>query len=421
MASEDVAHLLPQSADRRPAGYLGAPLTAVLADALWRRGHEIFAITVDYSMERGAAPARFAGERFSLTVLPGRRRAWRPNGWLPGRALDLFRIEREAIAAEIVRSAPDIVHAHWAYEFALGALDSGLPHLVTVHDCPRAVFQHTHSPYRAVRWLMAREVMRRAEHLTAVSPYLVERIEPYCRVSPLVVPNPVAPYVFASGRDRRVPSGKSFAMVANGWGPLKNPASALEAFALFAQRHPDASFHAFGADFGRGGRAAAYLRARGIKGVRLHGALPHRELIRRLSRFDVLVHPSLEESFGVVIAEAMALGLPVIAGSRSGAVPWVMRADEDGFEAGYLVNVQSPNEIADAMERVVGREYPGRSRVARRLAYVRFSADSVADRYFEQYETSVARGVRTQGAGDQEGEQPIAAVTRACAGNDLLS
>ncbi len=36
---------------------------------------------------------------------------------------------------------------------------------------------------------------------------------------------------------------------------------------------------------------------------------------------DVLVHPSLEESQCMAVIEAMAMGLPVIAGKFSGAIP----------------------------------------------------------------------------------------------------
>lgn len=48
-------------------------------------------------------------------------------------------------------------------------------------------------------------------------------------------------------------------------------------------------------------------------GVVFHSTMLHRELIRRLYALDLLLHPSREESFGVAIAEAMALGLPLVA------------------------------------------------------------------------------------------------------------
>jgi glycosyltransferase involved in cell wall biosynthesis len=60
---------------------------------------------------------------------------------------------------------------------------------------------------------------------------------------------------------------------------------------------------------------------------------------------DAVVHPSLEESFGWPLIEAMAQGLPVIAGKSSGGVSEVV---QDGRTA-ILVDVRSPEALAQAM------------------------------------------------------------------------
>jgi glycosyltransferase involved in cell wall biosynthesis len=59
----------------------------------------------------------------------------------------------------------------------------------------------------------------------------------------------------------------------------------------------------------------------------------------------VFVHPSLEESFGMSVAEAMSHGLPIVAGARAGAVPWLL----DGGRAGLLVDTRDPSAIAKAV------------------------------------------------------------------------
>jgi hypothetical protein len=97
----------------------------VLIGELLRQGHQVLGITVDYRLG-GQAPVVARGPGFELHVLPGRLRAWRFNGWQPGRALDAFRVERQALVATLAALRPDVVHAHWTYEFALAALDSGL-------------------------------------------------------------------------------------------------------------------------------------------------------------------------------------------------------------------------------------------------------------------------------------------------------
>ena len=44
----------------------------------------------------------------------------------------------------------------------------------------------------------------------------------------------------------------------------------------------------------------------------------------------------------MTVLEAMALGLPVVGGIGSGAVPWVF----DEGRSGFLTNVSSPEQIA---------------------------------------------------------------------------
>lgn len=71
----------------------------------------------------------------------------------------------------------------------------------------------------------------------------------------------------------------------------------------------------------------------------------HRSDVPDLLRLaEVFVLPSKDEPFGRAIVEAMATGKPVVAG-RTGGVPEIC---PDG-EAGYLVDPDSPQDIADAI------------------------------------------------------------------------
>lgn len=63
---------------------------------------------------------------------------------------------------------------------------------------------------------------------------------------------------------------------------------------------------------------------------------------------DVFCLPSVQEAFGIVFAEAMAAGLPVVA-CRAAAVPEVVEHERTGL----LVTPRRPDELAAAIERVV--------------------------------------------------------------------
>jgi len=62
------------------------------------------------------------------------------------------------------------------------------------------------------------------------------------------------------------------------------------------------------------------------------------------AKSSVLVHPSLTEGFGYVVAEAMASGIPVIVTRNAGAADLV----KDG-ESGYVIPAQDPEAIRDRL------------------------------------------------------------------------
>ena len=397
IASADVRRRLHAPNQDLPAGYLGAPLTGLLIDALLGLGHEVTAITVDYQL--GGHEAVVAkGPGFELHILPGRRHAWRFNAWRPGRMLDGFRFERQAIANTIVQSQADVVHAHWTYEFALAALASGVPHVVTAHDSPRQLLRLARGPYLALRAWMALRVLRQVQCLTAVSDPLAAALArdlgrpwPGSRAGPLVVPNPVADLAVAAGQLRVRPAARRVAMVCNGWGRWKNPEPALRAFSLVRAQWPDAELHLFGLDFGRGERAQQWVHQHlQPDGMTFHGHLPHSELLRRLEPLDLLLHPALEESFGVVLAEAMALGLPVVAGETSGAVAWVVGSQQ------WLVDVRSAPAMAGAVMQALSdpARYAQASQAGRARVAEAFTVAAVTDAYVELYRRAFADQTR---------------------------
>jgi len=74
-------------------------------------------------------------------------------------------------------------------------------------------------------------------------------------------------------------------------------------------------------------------------------SLPHHEILKEMDRHDVFVFPSLFEGFGLVILEAMARGIPVIATPHT-AGPDVIADGEDG----YIVPIRSHQAIAEKLQ-----------------------------------------------------------------------
>jgi glycosyltransferase involved in cell wall biosynthesis len=80
--------------------------------------------------------------------------------------------------------------------------------------------------------------------------------------------------------------------------------------------------------------------------VRLLGPMSHQEIEARLGLgAPIMVFPTRrEEAFGLVLAEAMSKGVPVVA-TRIGAVPEVL----DGGAAGVLAEPSNPASLAEAV------------------------------------------------------------------------
>lgn len=92
--------------------------------------------------------------------------------------------------------------------------------------------------------------------------------------------------------------------------------------------------------------------------------------------FDVLVAPSHQEPFGTVLAEAMAVGTPVVA-TRVGGLAEVV---DDGV-TGRLVEPGDPVALAAAVREVLARR--SEMGAAARAHARRFGADAYADRVEE--------------------------------------
>jgi glycosyltransferase involved in cell wall biosynthesis len=98
---------------------------------------------------------------------------------------------------------------------------------------------------------------------------------------------------------------------------------------------------------------AADLRRRVVDGgldgrVSFPGARTGADLDTAYAAADVLVLPSRAESYGMVVTEALARGLPVVA-AEVGGVPEAMGHGADGIRPGVLVPPGDPAALASAL------------------------------------------------------------------------
>lgn len=103
--------------------------------------------------------------------------------------------------------------------------------------------------------------------------------------------------------------------------------------------------------------------------------------------FDVLLHGARDEAFGLVLAEAQACGVPVVA-ARVGGIPEVVL----DRKTGRLADSSGAGSLADALQEVVADEGHRRAMGADAIAHARdrFSRRRYASEYLEIYRRLLA-------------------------------
>ena len=120
---------------------------------------------------------------------------------------------------------------------------------------------------------------------------------------------------------------------------------------------------------------------RALSDCRWIPSLAHQETLEQMRRHDVLVFPSLFEGFGLVILEAMAQGIPVIATPNT-AGPDLITDGEDGF----LIPIRSSEALMDKLAFL--------SRETRYLTEMKVAALQKAQKYtWEAYRDKICIAV----------------------------
>ncbi len=136
----------------------------------------------------------------------------------------------------------------------------------------------------------------------------------------------------------------------------------LDRVLRIARGRPELRFLVVGA-----GPLAEELRRRAPANLRLTGLLEGEALADVFAAGEVFLHPASTETFGQVIQEAMASGLPVV-GVRAGGAGWLveegrtgMLAEPPGDGLGAVLDRMLSRADLDAMGRAARRAVAGRS------------------------------------------------------------
>jgi glycosyltransferase involved in cell wall biosynthesis len=341
---------------------------ADLANALARRGHEVFA-----ALSPGA-PLRkelSALNPSNVIELPMR------NALNLRTAMRLSRFVRER---EI-----EIVHAHIARDYPLAALATG-------RSPARLVLtRHVLFPMNPIHKL----TLRRTARVIAVSPAVAEALRAqsiFESAKITVIPNGIDVERFAGGRESTAPGSGRFRIGAVGHlAPIKGFDDFIRAAEIVCRVRDDVEFVIVGEDKSERGenRHGLEMLIRELElgdRVKLIGWVDDIAMV--LPTFDLFLSTARVEPFGLSIIEARAAGVAVIATASEGA-----REIVHAGETGVMVPIGNADALAKTVLTLI--DSPGeRARLAenaRRAARNRFSLPRMLDET-EQVYAEVASG-----------------------------
>ena len=309
--------------------------------------------------------------------------------YVPGRsrkkiqAMTFYRAEIKLIRGQIAEERPDIVHAHWTYEYALAVKNSGFAHIVTVHDDPWRVFMGFRNFYFFLRLIVAIRVsFKNTKNYVYVSEYL-RRLwhRNFFAVGGDVIPNMnrlEIVDVYESSRLNRVIS------VSNN-NRQKNIRGLLVAWQIVSTKNPQLQLHLVGPGLDSSGRLAQEFGKKFQAGqVTWHGSITRSELSLLYGRCNVLVHSSKHESFGLVYLEAFAGNLGIIAFEKAGSTAEVVG------DAGLILSSDSPEILAEAILELSSNQKLQKMLTRNgRMKLESYSPDLIAHMYLSLYEKKI--------------------------------
>lgn len=257
----------------------------------------------------------------------------------------LARRVREVLASEQF----DVVHAH-------EPLMPSLP--PTVLKYSDSVNIGTFHAYRGsyYGYFYGRPVLRHAfrnlDGRIAVSRAAKRFVRQYFMAPYRIIPNGVDTVMFDPTRVAPLPQfqdGRPTILFVGRPEKRKGIAYLLRAYPLVKSQFPDARFIIVGAGDWQDSPYRAYIERHDLRDILVVGRVSEADLPRYYRSADVLCSPATQgESFGIVLLEGMAAGVPIVASDIEG----YRQVVTDGQEA-LLVTPRNEHELADALCRLL--------------------------------------------------------------------
>ena len=278
---------------------------------------------------------------------------------------------------------PALIHAHsllWG-GIAAAAIAGDIPLVITEHSTNFIEGRPLSRPIgRCWSDRPIAHAIAAATVVTAVSTALQQQLMRYLpssrNTTVEIVPNMVAVEHFSLPHQPAPPHPFRFITI-GGLEKRKNISLLLDAWNLAFGKSRDVELLIGGS----GPETAALKRQAQQLGVNAHfiGQLPRRQVAAQLKRSHAFVLPSNCETFGVVLVEALACGLPIIATNSGGP------ADIVTSDVGLLVEKENPQLLATSLSTMQANQSHYTPTALRRHALERYGHATFVKRWQQLY------------------------------------
>lgn len=354
---------------------------AVQAKALAAKGHEVAVIAAQWKTLRHLFERRQISHRivegvdvYESVYLFFSTRFWklpRLDGKLKDRA---FRHVFKKYMKE--KGMPDVVHAHMnfcAYNTLFLKEDFRLPFVITEHW---TMMNRTVVP----DWLRTvSQVYYKADAVICVSQALADSLKKNFNVDSTVINNMVSNIFFKTKKIKRTDS--TFKFIACGAFRLNRNKGFDILVDAFAQANlpKNVTLTIVGDGPDRAFIESKIAEHQISNQIHLVGVKTPEEVSDLFCNSDCFVLSSRLETFSIVVIEAMAKGLPVIATRSGGPETFLLP------EHGMLVEKENVDELAHAMNKMIELYTDYDSDDIRKYCYDHFSQDVIADQIISVY------------------------------------
>lgn len=308
-------------------------------------------------------------------------------GWMRGGYLGCIR----AVRRRLQKIRPDIVHGQGTERYgALAAAFSGFPSVVTLHGNMPAIAKIFRARFASFHWCAARLetlALKKTAGVLCNSAYTEKLAAPRAKKT-WRVPNALRPAFFEGPAARRG-DGPPVLLNIGSMLAYKQPGKILEVAGALWRRGFKFEMHFVGdraLQSEYGAAFAARLAAAERAGYARHlGMLDTPRLLAALDAAAALVHFPLEESFGLVVAEALARNLKFF-GAATGGVPDIA----GGVDGAELFPATDFPALESALARWLAAGCPP-PRAAAAVMRARYHPAVVARRHLEIYREVLAQ------------------------------